>query len=617
MTVQAIYEDAVRIHRAGEVVAAERIYRQILQQQPRFARAWHLLGVALHQQGDAATAIDYIQRAIALEANNGVFFGNLGAVLRSVGRLAESEAALRQAIALAPNFAGALSNLGLVLNEQNRCTEALVYLDAALEIAPQDVHVLRSRGFALGEIGLVDESVAAYQAAAACSNDPIYRVLAATQLPLVYESAAHMLAWRERLKREVERLVAEGVVVNLDEQQATPVFCLAHQGLNDLEIQRSIARLYRPGELVELAPRRPDGRRIHVGFISSYFCHHTIGKLMRGVFERLDRSEFYVTIFSIGQHQDAIAQQIAACADQYIVLSRDLASARRAVAAAGVEILFYSDIGMDQTTYSLAFSRLAPVQCVTWGHPDTTGMETMDYFLSSELIDTPTAQAHFSEKLVRMPSLNFVYSEAPLPSVLSSRSYFELSDDDHLYVCPQSIYKFHPEFDEILAGILRGDPQGKIVLIRWIYDESDELLRQRFAHSMPDVADRVQFIRRLQPPEFMNLLQVSDVLLDPIHYGGGNSSLEGFSFGVPIVTLASEFLRGRITQAFYQQMGVTDCIASDAADYTRRALKLGTDAAYRNEIKQRILEAKSRLFQDARAVRDLESFFRQVVEPTA
>src|SRR6185369_1766374 len=110
------------------------------------------------------------------------------------------------------------------------------------------------------------------------------------------------------------------------------------------------------------------------------------------------------------------------------------------------------------------------------------------------------------ERLVRLPSLTFYYHRSELPQQMLPRAAFGLDPHARLYACPQSIYKFHPAFDAALAGILRRDPQGQIVLIDWAYRHADELLKQRFHRVMPDVANRIIFIRRLQQPQFMNFL---------------------------------------------------------------------------------------------------------------
>jgi len=375
-------------------------------------------------------------------------------------------------------------------------------------------------------------------------------------------------------------------------------------------------RLFRPPPDLPLPPTpRQQGLdpRIRVGFASAYFNRHTIGKLAQRLIAGLDRREFQVVVLSQGEHHDHVAEFIRGHADEYRLLPRRVATARQIVADARVDVLFYVDLGMSALTYTLAYSRLAPVQCLTWGHPSTTGLPTMDYFLSSAAMETPEADEHYTEKLVRLPSLTFDFQRPLPPAELLPRAAFGLDEGKHLYVCPQSIYKFHPDFDPLLAEILRRDPAGEVVVIRWAYDAVDDLLRARFRRTLPDVADRVRFINRVQPPQFLNLLAVSDVLLDPLHFGGGMTSLEGISLGVPIVTLPGPFLRSRITQALLRRIGLEECIVSSPAEYAALAVRLGTDRDYRQSIAQRIRDAAEQLFGDTTAVRAAEDFFRRAV----
>jgi predicted O-linked N-acetylglucosamine transferase (SPINDLY family) len=135
----------------------------------------------------------------------------------------------------------------------------------------------------------------------------------------------------------------------------------------------------------------------------------------------------------------------------------------------------------------------------------------------------------------------------------------------------------------------------------------------RFRKSIPDVAARIRFLPRLGQEDYFHLLALSDALLDPIHFTGGNSSFEGFAVGTPIVTLPSPFMRGRMTYALYRKMGILDCIAETPGEYAEIALRLGTDLPWRESIKKRILASGHLLFEDLSAVRELEDFLTGAV----
>jgi len=371
---ESLYQTAMAAHRAGRLEEAEAGYLRVLDRDRFFARAWHLLGVAAYQRGDAATAVEYIERAIGLEPQWTVFYNNLGTIYSALGRASDAERVLRQSLATNSAQAATWVALGHILAVANRSEEALSCFQQALALEPSDAAALAGLGLAYSELGYAEESIAAYQRAAAQSGDANYRVLAAVQLPLVYSSRAEVYRWRRRLEAELDALLAEGLSIPLDRWPAMPIFSLPHQGCDDLAIQRKLARLYRaPAVPSDLWQPRADGR-IRVGFISSYFQVHTIGKLTRGLITHLDRSAFQVTVFSVGAHEDAVARELAAAAERYVVLPHDLPRARRMVLENAVDVLVYTDLGMAQTTYSLAFSRLAPVQCTTWGASRNNGL---------------------------------------------------------------------------------------------------------------------------------------------------------------------------------------------------------------------------------------------------
>jgi len=153
----------------------------------------------------------------------------------------------------------------------------------------------------------------------------------------------------------------------------------------------------------------------------------------------------------------------------------------------------------------------------------------------------------------------------------------------------------------------------RIVLIEGQQPTWAGLLRERLARTMGKASERVQFVARQPQGEFQRLLELADVILDPLHFGGGNTSYEAFSVGTPIVTLPGGFLRSRITYALYQWMGIDDCIAVSAADYVAKAVRLGTDPPWREQVRARILAESHKLYENPAGVRELEAFLLQVV----
>jgi predicted O-linked N-acetylglucosamine transferase (SPINDLY family) len=327
-----------------------------------------------------------------------------------------------------------------------------------------------------------------------------------------------------------------------------------------------------------------------------------------GLIEQLSRQRFDVTVFSVGASDEPLAIAIRQAADRFVPLSVALEPARQAIASADLDVLFYTDLGMDPITYSLAFSRLAPIQCVTWGHPVTSGIPAIDYFISSELLEDDRAQSQYTERLVRLKNLAVCYHRPTLSAGNKTRADFGLPPDATLYGCLQMLQKFHPDFDPLIADILRQDPDALLLLVRGLNRNWDDLLLKRFSRTLGDVLDRVRFLPRMSYDDFLWLTSLCDVMLDPIHFGGGNTSYEAFAFGVPVVTLPSPFLRGRISLALYRMMGIDDFTARDPETYIQLASSLGKNTPLRQAARDQILNRCPVLYHNQSGLRELETF---------
>jgi protein O-GlcNAc transferase len=596
----------------GQVHAAVGSYKQAVHHKPDYAEAHCNLANLYLDANNLDDAVKHYLLAVKFNPNDALGHNNLANALRMQGRWTEAKASFRLALSLQPDFAEAHYNLGQLFLDLAQFEEAVACYTEAIRLKPGLADAHASLASALAEQGRTREAVAKLEQALRLNPSARLQIALATCQPVISQSVAEMECWRGHLVKAVAELCEQEIVHDVTEEPAAILFYLPYQGLNGRDIQRDVARLHRApiSDFRFSIVDRRERRRIRMGFLSSFFRRHTIGLLMGGLVKELSRKDFEVVVLSVGRHEDAVAGFFKHHADRFVEIPRHLPAARRLIAEAELDVLLYTDIGMDPVTSTLAYSRLAPIQCTTWGHPVTTGIDTIDYFLSSEALETDEADQHYSETLVRLKNLPIYYYRPELPQLPQGREAFGLGPEVHVYACPQSLFKLHPDFDAVLGGILRADPQGTVLLISGRSAQWEHLLRQRFEVTLADVVNRVRFLPRLNRPEFLNLMAVSDVLLDPLHFGGGNTSYEGLALGVPIVTLPSRFLRGRITFALYKQMGMLDCVVQSPEEYIALALRLGTDKRYRDQVRDRILEGNGVLYENSAGVKELEEFFK-------
>jgi predicted O-linked N-acetylglucosamine transferase (SPINDLY family) len=424
------------------------------------------------------------------------------------------------------------------------------------------------------------------------------RLRRALMLPAILQSQEEIEAVRRRFEGELDALLAERFdpVADPDLRVGSTAFHLAYHARNNApllaKLGRLCRRLYPGGE----APRRQRAAgRLRIGFVSTFFHRHSVGRTTLGLVRDLPRERFETFVFAIEPQDDAVAAAFRQHAQHYAALPAELPRVREAIAAAGLDVLLFADIGMHPLTYFLAFSRLAPIQLVTWGHSVTSGIDTLDYYVSAESVETPQSEAYYTEKLLRLPG-SFMprYERAVLPA-RRSRAELGLPADAHIYYCPQSPFKLHPDFDGVLRAVLERDPRAGILLLDG-RPRSAPRLRERFVRSLGPLAPRVHFLERLPPEDFLQYLAAADVILDPLYFGGCNSSCEVFALGQPMLTLPGPQLPGRFTMALYREMEIADCIAGDAGEYADIAVRLACEPDFRADITRRIAERSGRLF---------------------
>lgn len=609
------------------------------------------LGNALNKSGDHETAIEYFQKALSLKPDYADAYFNLGTTYKKLDRKDEAITAFQEALKWNPkqhqasNFLGALCVLENKLNDAMRhyqdalknnpnpkdnfntlfamgmISVQIGKLDAAedcfrvaLKLKPDDLNTLKRLAFNLYSQNKTEEARSLYDKIIAKEPDKLeHQLEKALCVPILYPSVDAINTNREAVKKAFADLIDFQPGVPTLAKQA---FYLSYHGQDNRPIMETLAELVHQRINHTQYRSKVWNTKPKIGFISAYFSEsHTIGKLNRGMIQAISRDLFDVVVFSIGKTHEYNQTGDEHPLDEFITLpDGNYYECREKILEQNIDILFYTDIGMDETTFSLAHNRLAKVQCVTWGHPDTTGLKTIDYFISSELIEPENAQEHYTEELFLMKNLPTMYKCPPFLESDSVRSVLGLSESDTFYTCPQSIFKLHPEFDWVIAEILRRDPNGRMVLLSATAEQANEDLMKRFETNMPDVKDRILFAPRLLRQDFLILLGTADVMLDPFHFGGGNTTFEALSYGTPIVTMPGEFMRGRVTHGCYQKMGYTELVANTPEEYVNIAVRVGTDPEFREKVKTAISARCHVLYENHDVVRELEEFFINALE---
>ena len=641
---------ATELQRAGKLDEAAARFRALLEEQGSVAALQGLGEVAL-QRGDHAAAIrllDSVQRIAPSSRTS----HNLAWALDGAGRRDDALGLMRQTVADHPDYALGYRSLARMLTERGAALDAagtlivlirralaarnpaaaeaavahLLSIDADHPRLIEIANLLRIHN--RGDLALpVIEAILRHH-----PGDPgALLVRAMARLPVVYADTDAILASRRAYAADLAAFanaVAQATPAALAaafEQvgQAKP-FYLSYQGENDRDVQTqygdAVARIVQSALPAPPAPApapKP-GEKLRVGFASNYFFLHSVAKLFGGWIEQLDRSRLEVFVYNLFPgEQDDSARRIAASGVQLRHRAGDTKAWAEAIAADRLHALIYPEIGMETHALRLACLRLARVQCMSWGHPVTSGLPTIDYFLSSALMEPPGGDAHYREKLVRLPNLSICYAPMPDAAGTLTRAALGLRGDAAVYLCCQALYKYLPAHDGVLPAIASRVPASQFLFIADGNPATTATVRERLARAFAaaglDAARHLVFTQPVAPDDFPALLRAGDIYLDSIGWSGGNTTLEAATCGRPIVTLAGALMRGRHSAAILRQMGLDQYIAADHKAYVELAVRLGTGSVARQQAARQVAANRAKLFGDLTPVRALEQFLIQAV----
>jgi CRISPR-associated protein Csy1 len=559
---------------------------------PASGAEWVALGERHLAARRVVEAAACYERAVQLEPNAWNYRARLGRLYMATRRFDAAELELRHACTLKPDLPDLFTPLAYVLREQNKAEAAIAVLERALAIDPAHMHA------AIAE---------------------------ALMLPPIYSDSEDLRRWRERFASGLARLRARIKPLLSNPQSVLDLdwtnFLLAYQGENDLALQKGYSGLVAallgvavPQLQAPLLRTREHGGRIRVGFISSDFRASTVGGYFLRWIADLPRDRFHVSAFHTGALVDEGTLAFQRGSDSFAHVTGRVDDVARTVRDSDLDIAVLLDVGMSAKSVLLANLRLARRQCAAWGHPVTTGSEFTGYFISCSSMEPPDAQSHYSEALVCLPGIGVCYR--PPEAHARTRAQIGLPADRRIYLSPQSLCKIHPDNDALFIDLVERDHEALIVFFEGqatgqtlaFAARLERCLRRR---SVPP-RQQFKFLPRMSRGDFLGVMKICDVMIDTLHWSGGNTTLDALAAGLPVVTLEGRLMRGRQTAAMLRILGIEELIAGDQQQYVTLALRVGNDNAYRAELSARIGGGLSKVFDRAEPVAALARAFEEI-----
>jgi len=586
-------------------------------------------GTAAAQAGRMAEGITALRRALELKPDFPEAAYNLGAAYRDAGNSDAALAAYRRAAALVPKFADVYVDIASILRERRELEEAERSLRTALALKPDFPEALLELGNVHKGGGDWRAAVEAFRRAASLA--PAFGrarwAAAVSQIPMIDDIDTDRGERRRAFARELDALEAwataepEAFRAVGDHQ---PFYLAYHEVSNRDLLARygtlcaSLMRRWQDAAGLEPRPRGKPGERIRIGIVSAHISDHSVWlAFVRGWVQRLDRRRFELHLFHLSAKRDAETELAISTADGFHDGKGHWENWAHFIHNSRMDVLIYPEIGMDPTTAKLAGLRLAPVQATSWGQPQTSGLPTMDYYLSAEALEPPGAQAHYTEKLELLPGTSCWLPRGADEHRDANWAELGLAADGVRLICPGTPFKYAAEHDALLAAIARGVPGAKLVFFRGppaaLARRWERRLRAAFEKAGLEYERHVVFVPWQEPQAFRALLGSADLYLDKVGFSGFNTALQAVRCGLPVVTREGRFMRGRLASGMLRHIGLDELVAPSDAAYVELAVALANDPRRRQHLRERLRGARERLFEDDAPVRALEAFFERVV----
>ena len=637
------YNLALTLHDRDRVEDAAAEYREAIRLRPRYAAAHHNLGDALQRMGRIQEAIGAYREAIASDPNFAAAHFNLGNLFRAFKRYPEAVIEYRMAARLAPSHADAwyklgdvlqlcgnlreahdaylqalaihsqhskaYNGLGLVFFEWGRAEEAMECYRRSLYIEPQNADAQGNLAVVLARSGHLDEAIEACRQAV--QINPRYAA--------AINNLGNLYGMQGRLKLAIE-CYAEALKLMPHAEEIHSNFLFAKYFDPEADAAKLLAEARRWNEVHASrwsAPALPRTRehsadkRLRIGYVSADFCEHVVGRCLLPLLRHCDPEGFEIICYSNVVAPDQLTAELQSMASEW----RDIVGVPDDDAAAmikndQIDILVDLAVHTARNRLPIFARKPAPIQVTFLGYCGTTGLDAMDYRFSDPYFDPPGSDLKvYSEKTIRLRSFWCYMPPVPTPDVTELPA---LASNRITFGCLNQFGKVSDAALDLWCELLAEIPDSQFLL-----NSPHGWCRQRVlqhAAAKGIVVDRFNFVDRQPVDHYFRTWSRVDVALDPFPYGGGITTFDALWMGVPVLTLEGRTAVGRGGCSILSQLGMSDWIAKNSADYIPAAKRLTADhcrlAELRRELRARIEDSSLR--DGAAYARDVEAAYRKI-----
>ena len=572
---------AIQNHNSGRHEEAFKLYREILTASPDDAFANAQMGLLLHQHGAHAQAIEHFDRSLRKDETQPTVWTNRGEAARSLDRLDDAEACFRRALKYKPDCAITHNNLGLVLYRRGKLGEAEAAYRQSISIAPGRAKAWANLANVLRDWMRFDEAEAA-------------------------------------LRKAIELAPDENI------SRSNLVFLLGYRSEEAPGEIYAEARQFRGPSASNPTPiaARPmtGNRRLRIGYLSPDFRSHSVATFIEPVLAAHDSKRVEVFCYANVARPDDVTERLRSrVAAWHSIYTLNDQAAISLIRGHQLDVLIDLAGHTAGNRLGIFALRAAPIQACYLGFFATTGLKTMDYWITDEVLHTSEYQDLFVEQLWRLPRCWLAYqpsADAPPPNARQA-------GEEIVFGSFNQILKVTPATVQLWAGVLRQVPHSRLLLKTKSLadaDTRDRLIAQFVRQGVS--ADRVELLPAV-PTRQEHLASYAnvDIALDTFPYSGGTTTCEALWMGVHLVTLAGATMPARMSTSILSAAGLTNECARSPEEFVQIAVRLAgelrsqtVDERRKLRLQQREQIARSSLCDGPALARALEDAYAQMLQ---
>ena len=365
---------------------------------------------------------------------------------------------------------------------------------------------------------------------------------------------------------------------------------------------------------------RHSSQKLRIGYISKFMVSHSVGWLARWLIKHHDRDQFELYGYFLGyrEYPDDLQAWYESQMDYVYRVDMEGIQNYETITAKIYQDEIDILIDLDSITFDISCAIMAlkpaPIQ-ITWLGSDASAVPTIDYFIADSYVLPDYAQEYYTEKIWRLPQTYIAVDgfEVGIPTL--RRDQLDVPPDAVLYFSGQPAFKRHPDNVRLQMQIIKAVPNSYFLIKGFGDQKAVKEFFEEIAIAEGVAPEQLRFLPMTSTEaEHRANLAISDIVLDTFPYNGATTTLETLWMCIPIVTKVGEQFAARNSYTMMMNAGISEGIAWNDAEYVEWGIRLGTDAALREDIATRLKASRqtSPLWNGERFAREMENAYQQM-----